>query len=208
MWGVDPQDVNEARESELSTKFFKPALDLDARMARHHNTVQSAHDIIRTIMDNHPVVLQIQRELVDEGKDIGDTAAGETVNQELKDQISQHQAKLKELREEMTEALKTKDEEMRQKLEEVNSDLQKKMEKAEKDLETMAANYAAEKERMEAKMNEMEREAKQEREQTEAKYDQKLAALADHIPPNVSAVDRTRQDIRRSEDRVTIPVYR
>jgi hypothetical protein len=35
-------------------------------MVRRHNTEQSAHDVIRNIVDNHPVVLHIQRELVDD----------------------------------------------------------------------------------------------------------------------------------------------
>jgi hypothetical protein len=34
-------------------------------------------NVIRTIMNNHPVVLQIQREIVDEHKDVANTAAGE-----------------------------------------------------------------------------------------------------------------------------------
>ena len=77
-------------------------------MIRHHNTAQSAQDIILTVMKNRPVVLQIQRELVDEHKDIVDTAAGETVNQELNEQIRRHQIELKEVQEQMMQTLKEK----------------------------------------------------------------------------------------------------
>ena len=35
-------------------------------MVRHHNTTKSAHDIIRRIVSNHPVALQIQREMKEE----------------------------------------------------------------------------------------------------------------------------------------------
>ena len=77
-------------------------------MIRHHNTAQSAQDIIRTAMKNRPVVLQIKRELVDEHKDIVDTAAGETVNQELNEQIRRHQIELKEVQEQMMQTLKEK----------------------------------------------------------------------------------------------------
>jgi hypothetical protein len=76
MWGNVSHDVGEARERELASKFLKPALDKGAVMVRNHNTEQSAHDVIRRIMNNHPVVLQIQRELVDEHKDVANTAAG------------------------------------------------------------------------------------------------------------------------------------
>ena len=79
MWGeVDPR-VGEAREAELMGKdiFFKPALDKGAQIARNENTVTSARKIIRLVLDNHPLPLRIQEELVNEGKDITETCAGE-----------------------------------------------------------------------------------------------------------------------------------
>ena len=54
MWGEIPQDVGEARELELTTNFLKPVLDKGAQLVRHHNTIQSAHDIIRFILENKP----------------------------------------------------------------------------------------------------------------------------------------------------------
>ena len=72
------REAGESGEKELSANFFKPALDKGARMTRRHNSEQSARDIIRMIMVNRPVVLQIQRELVDERKDITHTSPGES----------------------------------------------------------------------------------------------------------------------------------
>src|SRR5688572_18581441 len=48
MWGQVPKEVGEARETELATQdlFFKPVLDSGALMLRHHNTIDSAHDIL------------------------------------------------------------------------------------------------------------------------------------------------------------------
>ena len=210
MWGVDSQDINEAREKELSSKFLKPALDKGAKMARHHNTTESAHDIVRRILANRPVALQIQRELVDERKDIIDTAAGESINQELKEQIGRHRAELKELQEEMMRALKDKDKVARRELEEAKRNLQEKVKGTERELKRMVANYAAEQERMSAKIKEMEQEAKRERERAEAEYDRKLAALTDRLrcTPNASATDREgwEREIKRLQDRITIPI--
>ena len=169
MWGVDPHSTSEAREKELSTKFFKPVLDKGAQMVRHHNTLQSAHDIIRRIMGNRPLVLQIQRELVDEGKSIIDTAAGESVNQELKDRIERHEAEMEELREEMVQALKKKDEETRRELEGERRRLQELVDKITQDLERMAVSYAAERGMVEARMAEMERD--------KAEHNRRLAGL-------------------------------
>ena len=211
MWKGDSQGVNESRESELSGNFFKSALDKGAQMARHHNTPQSAYGIIRKIMKNHPVPLQIQRELVDERKDIINTAAGESLNQEFKEQIERHEVRLKELRDEMMEALREKDEEMRRELEEAKEVLEKMVENIKKASEGMAANYATEKEKMEVRMKEMELEAKQEAEQSEAGYEQEVVALTDRLEhtPNASAADRASwaQEIERLLDRITIPIY-
>ena len=158
MWGeVSPEDGQD-RENKLSNKFFKPAIDKGAQMARHHNTIQSSHDIVRMIMKNHPEVLQIQREVVDEQKDIVDTAAGEVVNGELNELIRKHGAVLKKLQEEMEEASKDRDEELRQELEEDRKVMQEQMERAKKDSEEMASRYAAEKEKTEDKMKQLMRE--------------------------------------------------
>lgn len=163
MWGAVSREVGKAREKELSGDFFKPAIKAGAQIIRHHDTTKSAHNIVRKIMKNRLVVLQIQRELVDEHKNIVDTAAGEAVNRELNEQIRRHQTELKELQEEM-QALKEKDEETRRELEGQASKAREQMEKIKKDSEGMALGYAAEKMRMEAKMREME----QEREQADA----------------------------------------
>ena len=212
MWDEAHREINEIREKELSSRFFKPALDYGAKMVRHHNTVRSAHDIVRRILKNHPIVLQIQRELVDEGKDIINTAAGESINQELNELIRRHQMELEQLRAEMVQALEEKDQETRQELDQAKRNLEEKVKKIGSDAEKMAVNYAKEKERMEAKIREMEREAKLERERTEAEYDQKLAALTFRLQhtPNASAVDRSswEQEIKRLQDRVTIPIYK
>ena len=92
MWDhVSPED-GEVRERQLSNHFFKRALDFGAQMARHHNTAQSAHEIIRKIVTKPPVVLTIQWELVVFHKDIVHTTAGRAIFQ---DQMRQRQDGLK-----------------------------------------------------------------------------------------------------------------
>jgi hypothetical protein len=76
----------EAREAELAINnaWFKPILDKGARLSRHNNDVQSAQAIIYSIIENQPRTLRIQHELVDLGKDISQTAAGEELNRMLR----------------------------------------------------------------------------------------------------------------------------
>ena len=116
MWGEVSSDIGETRERVLSGKFFKPVLDEGAKMVRHHNTVQSAHNIVRRIVASHPVVLRIQRELVDEERELVNTTAGEALNRELNEQIKRHRTELEEVRAKMVRALREKGE--RQELEE------------------------------------------------------------------------------------------
>ena len=218
MWGEVSRDIGDAREKELSSKFFKPALDFGAQMVRHDNTVQSAHDIIRRVAANRPVVLQIQRELVDERKDIVKTAAGEAINRELSEQIRRHQAELKAVQEGMMQALREKDEETREELEEERRRLQERMKELAKDSEGMGANYAAEKERMRARVKGMDQEAKRERERVEAKGKRQLAGDTRRFQdePNPYAAGQTmleqempqvRSDGPGDNGLVTIPIY-
>ena len=208
MWKEDSRDVDEARERELSDRFFKPALDKGARMARHYNTTQSAHDIVRRIVKNHPVVLQIQRELVDEGKDITATAAGESLNEELKEQIRKHQIELKGLKEDMAQALVEKDNETRRELEAVRRNLEEKIKKVKEDSENMVANFVAEKARMEAKMKEMKRGVEHERQRAGAENNRNLAAARPQRTPNAPAIGRAGREQEGKKGRITIPVFK
>ena len=192
MWEDVARDVGEAREKELTTNFFKPVLDKGARLTRHHNTVKSAHGIIRSIMENVPIPLQIQRELVDEGKDVIDTAAGEAINKELNEQIRRHQEELKAVKEDMLKALKEKDEETRQELEEETCRLQEQMDKMRMNSESMASDLQEEKRKMGEAMREMQEKARKEREQAEEEYRKQMDDLNRRLQDsaNASAADR------------------
>lgn len=103
MWGEVSKEVGEAREAELVNQeaFFKPLLDKGTRLLRHHNTLASGQEILRYFFGNHPLPLEIQKELVDQGKDITQTAAGVELDREMKEQIRKHNEEMKRLQEEM-----------------------------------------------------------------------------------------------------------
>ena len=203
MWNEDPQDVNEAREKELRDKFFKPALgDGGAQMVRHLNTVESAHDILRRIVGNPPVVLQIQQELVVEKKALSDTAAGSAVNRELSQQIRRHLDGSKGVQEEMGRALES-DEETRMELEEEKRILQEEIRRIKKDEEEMATKYAAEKQRIAARTIAMEQRAKGRRERAEAEHRRQLADLRRQLQVTTPA-DGYRGSSRQHDSRSDI----
>ena len=211
MWNEVSHEVGWARQNELSSNFFKPALDKGAQMVRHHNTTQSAHNIIRKIMANRPVALQIQRELVDEDKDIVDTMAGAAINRELDKQAKQHRDELEKVRKAIIRALERKDEETRKELEEETGKLQRQIEKIEKDSKEMASNYAMEKKRTEDKMKEMEEETKKGKQRAKADRD-KMEEMEKELKKQRerAEADRARleQEINKLKDCVTIPIYK
>ncbi|KAF9496552.1 hypothetical protein BDN71DRAFT_1366413, partial [Pleurotus eryngii] len=105
MWSEVPFDVGEAREEQLKSRdiFFKPALDKGAQIWRHDNTSTSARAIIHGIVFKDPLALCIQRELVDEQKDIAETAAGAELVRGLREQAMRHQAERRRLQDELSE---------------------------------------------------------------------------------------------------------
>jgi chromosome segregation ATPase len=185
MWGEVSQDVGEARERELTTNFFKPVLDKGAQLARHHNTTKSAYDIIRSIMRNQPMALQIQRELVDEGKNIIDTAAGEAAKKKLNEQIRHHQAKLKIVHEEMMQALKDKDEEARKEPEEETHKFKEQMDKMSNDSAAMASNH--QEKRMEELMRQIRERARQDGGKADVTYRKQIDDLNTRLQESANA---------------------
>ena len=189
MWGKVKQDLGESRERELTDKYFKAALDKGAQLVRHHDTIQSSYDIVRRIMKNDPTAFQIQRELVDERKDINHTAAGEAVSEEFNRLIKRHETEMKALREELRHALESRDEETRMELEEATSGLKEQMDKMRTELETMASKYNEEKQRMEDAMKQVQAQGKA---QAETEHNERAVAPRNH--------DQLHGQVRRVSD--------
>ena len=95
MWGDVTPEIGAARERQLTAEFVKPALERGAQLHRHYDTTESAHQIIREILNNHrtQTPLQVQRELVDEGREFDRTTVGEEINRE----VNERAKKLEEL---------------------------------------------------------------------------------------------------------------
>ena len=200
MWGEVSREDGEEREGELITNFFKTALDKGAQIARHYNTVQSAHDIIRCIVGNRPAPLQIQHEFVDEGKNILKTAAGEAINGELNKQIQRHQAELKAVKSEMERALQEKDEETRRELEKETRKLQEYIDRTRVDLETVTSRYDEERRKMEEEIRRMREDTRQEVDQAHAEHRQQMEQLGRLLEARTNASDAERLALQQQVD--------
>jgi protein-disulfide isomerase-like protein with CxxC motif len=77
-----------------------------SRVFRHEDTRASAMNIITYILDQHrTTVLDIQRQMVDEGKDLDQTDAGQELEKELLKQRELLEQRIQEAQEEMREAI-------------------------------------------------------------------------------------------------------
>jgi len=153
MWGqVIPQQGAD-REQQLKDNYFKAAIDKGARLCRHHNSPESARAILRKILENQPIVLQIQRELIDEHKNIGQTRAGAELDQEIREVVEQYQREIRELEESMRKAVEEKDEEYQEELEEEKRKAQEAMEKLQKDSAEMVSKFEEARREMEERIS-------------------------------------------------------
>lgn len=91
--------MRKEQEMAQNPALFKPAIDRGAQMARHYNTIESAHHILRIVLGFPPELLRIQRELVDEGKTLSaamDLTLEARFIEELAKVGQQHNAMLRE----------------------------------------------------------------------------------------------------------------
>ncbi|KAL4263471.1 P-loop containing nucleoside triphosphate hydrolase [Pleurotus pulmonarius] len=151
-----PFDIGEAREQELKEQdiFFKPVLDEGAQIKRHNNTLASTQEILRSVAFKGTVPLRIQKELVDEKKDITDTDAGEELGRELHEQAVKFKEQQEKLREEMEEALKNNDEKARVELEKATAKLNEDINRLTSDSARMASSFADAQRRMQQELAE------------------------------------------------------
>jgi hypothetical protein len=108
MWDNVKESVGEQREDELKTRpdFWGDMASHGSRVFRHEDSRASAMNIVTYILDQRrTAVLQIQRQMVDEGKSLDETAAGQEVERELLKQREHFEKRLKEAQEEMNEAI-------------------------------------------------------------------------------------------------------
>ncbi|KAI0080924.1 hypothetical protein K474DRAFT_1704220 [Panus rudis PR-1116 ss-1] len=197
MWGLVDPVKGTAREEQLATDelLFKPILDGGARMVRHDNTLGGAHDVIRMVLRNHPLPLLIQKELVDEGKDISETGAGEALGQELAELARKHRDEIKQVQQEMAEAMAEKDEQTRKELDAYQKQLQQSMEKAEQDRDRLSSEYKAEKKRADEEMQKIRQQLQEERKLREERQRQ-LDLLQDELKRNANLSSEMQAEMR------------
>ncbi|KAL2060460.1 hypothetical protein VTL71DRAFT_9491 [Oculimacula yallundae] len=113
-WDKVEEQEGAARETELRQKFWSYMLDHGSKMTRYHGDRDSAHAMISQLLGSSNIVLDIQRQLVDEGRPLDETSAGALVNGNISDAIKNSNAEIELLQLKLRES----NDAMRRKLEE------------------------------------------------------------------------------------------
>lgn len=93
---VDPV-LGADRERQLRDKFWAYMLNQGSHMSRFHGDRDSAIALISQLLSKDAIVLQLQKELVDDGKHLDDTVAGSYVSDNLEHFKSKCHEELKAL---------------------------------------------------------------------------------------------------------------
>lgn len=96
-WNEVDKALGARREEELRSEFWKFMLDFGSTMMRYHGDQDSAVTIISQLLHKETVVLDLQRELVDQGKKLSDTAAGALVNDDIEKVKAKYEQELQDL---------------------------------------------------------------------------------------------------------------
>jgi hypothetical protein len=114
MWSTNPQEKaeQEQREVELITNngFWGSLIEKGAKAHRHDGTLDSAINIISLLENRSPIVLDIQRQIADEGRILEETPAGEYLREDIIKKEEENRLKLEAAREQLKDAFGARDE--------------------------------------------------------------------------------------------------
>jgi predicted nuclease with TOPRIM domain len=120
---------------------WKPMIDQGSKVFRQDNGPVSAMRIIQYLIDTRrPVVLDIQREMVDQKMQLGQTGAGSEVATEVEKAKQYYDKRIKDLETELRDALSKQDHERREEIEDTKKEFQSKLLKGQDELKRLQAD--------------------------------------------------------------------
>ncbi|KAM0719947.1 hypothetical protein Q7P37_004082 [Cladosporium fusiforme] len=189
--------IERERQLKETHNFWGYMVERGSQVHRHYNNRESALRIIDSLtghnVSNPKIVLDIQSQMVDEGKDLANTAAGQAVDDAIAKerkrfakQIAESQADLKEALaardRETADILKQHQDEMNErvrKLDKEHSSLQVSLERLQEERFAKMKKALEEAERISAEAKEMMEKAKREQQEKEKAFEREIKAKDD-----------------------------
>ncbi|KAI0100423.1 P-loop containing nucleoside triphosphate hydrolase protein [Nemania sp. FL0031] len=134
MWNAEEHEIQLRRHRELSeSENFWGGIVARENVFRHDNSTESAFKIIDCILAQQTsIVLEIQRQMVDEGLSLDQTSAGQELNKELLKQKRAFERRLKEASDEMQAEIAKGNREAAKEREKERQEFQLKFDEAER----------------------------------------------------------------------------
>lgn len=142
-WNEVGETVGARREQQLRDDFWAYMLGQGSTMARFYGNRDSAIGIASQLVSRQGIVLELQRELVEQGKPLKETVAGAFVNDDLSEMKAQWEKELKDL-ENFRQTLQENDRALRRKVQQDWEREQKRLMTAREDEERLRRNIATE----------------------------------------------------------------
>jgi chromosome segregation ATPase len=109
---------------------------------RHEGNKKSALGILGELVNRRrKITLQIQHEMVENKKDLNETAAGQQLDQDILREKAKHKAEMRELKHKMDQAIKKHDDVAKAYIADMQQGLQAKIEEGEKARESIRADF-------------------------------------------------------------------
>jgi chromosome segregation ATPase len=195
MWSDPPTAKQLQNEKQLreNHKFFQPAIEAGARMVRRsHMNTESAHNVIRLLLDKLPVTMQIQRQIVDHGEGFFTTGAARVLGEELAKAQQRYQEEMAEVREELRKAQEQNDLQTQAELRDLLSQNMAESARLAKEMQSLREGFELERLRWEQRVGAAE-VAQQEAERRQRELNDELEEL------RRQAADATGEDRKRLE---------
>lgn len=144
MWDFNPnEETGKSREVQLHSHplLWKPMIDQGSKVFRQDNGKVSAMRIIQYLIDTkRPVILDIQREMVDQKMQLGQTGAGSEVASEVEKAKQWYDRKIKDLETELRDALSKQDYERKEEIEDTKQEFQSMLLKGQDEFRQLQAD--------------------------------------------------------------------
>jgi GTP-binding protein EngB required for normal cell division len=198
--------IERERQLKETPHFWGYMIDRGSQMHRHYNTRESALHLIDSLVggtaSRPKIVLDIQKQMVDEGKDLADTGAGQAVDDAISKERQRFAKEIAESQADIREALASRDRETASILEQHQKEMNERVQKLDKEHAALQVSLERLQEERFAKMKkaleEAERVSAEARElMEEQKREQKLKqkALEDQIKAKDDAAAKHKQEM-------------
>lgn len=198
-------DTGLEREKELKTRkdWWGLMCDRGSQVFQHDGGKQSAMRIVESLIERRkqtdPLLLNIQREMIDDKKSLEDTSAGQEVEKEIIKAKQKFNEQITDLQESYEQALKDRDTQLAEVLAEQREDLEKKLQRtsaAQEDLKISFQKLTEEKAADALKWQEQQRQF-EERQADLTRLEAERQAKAEDQRKEHARYEKERQDLEQ-----------